>query len=194
MASLTIARRAMLLSVLLLAGCSNGSRHWQLTDISGHLPNLEFALTSDQGRAVTARDYHGDVVMLYFGYTHCPDVCPATLARLSAVMQHLGNKADKVKILFVSVDPARDTPAMLHTYDAAFGPHVIGLTGSENAIIDVARRYRVAYQAGKPDADGNYDVTHSSGVYIFDENGRARLLATNASSIGEITYDVNQLL
>ncbi|WHZ10006.1 MAG: SCO family protein [Burkholderiaceae bacterium] len=186
--------RLMLLGVLLLVGCSSRPQHWLLTDVSGHLPDLKFSLTSDQGHPVTDEDYRGDVVMLYFGYTHCPDVCPITMARLAAVMQHLGKGADQVRILFVSVDPARDTPALLHAYVTAFDPHAVGLTGTDGMIATVARRYRVAYEPEKPNADGSYDVTHSSAVYIFDKDGRAHLLATPTDSIDAITHDVRQLL
>ncbi|APR96384.1 hypothetical protein PATSB16_30460 [Pandoraea thiooxydans] len=186
--------RLLLLCALLLAGCGSKPQQWSLTDVTGHLPDLQFSLTSDQGRAVSAKDYRGDVVLLYFGYTHCPDVCPTTMAHLAAVMQKLGAAADHVRILFVSVDPARDTPALLHEYVTAFSPRAVGLTGSNNELATVARRYRVAYEAEKPGANGNYEVTHSSAVYIFDASGRARLLATPDDSIDAMTHDIRQLL
>jgi len=184
----------LLLCSALLAGCGSKSQQWSLADVQGHLPDLEFSLTSDEGRPVSARDYRGDVALLYFGYTHCPDVCPATMARLAAVMQRLGSAADTVKILFISVDPARDTPALLHAYVAAFDPHAAGLTGNAREIEALAKRYRVAYEAEKPEADGDYEVTHGSGVYIFDKNGHARLLATPDDSIDAIARDVRRLV
>lgn len=189
-----LARRALLLGAVLLMGCSSKAQHWALTDISGHLPDLDFALTSDRGQPVTAKNYDGDVVMMYFGYTHCPDVCPTTLANMAAVMRALGPQANNVRMLFVSVDPARDTPALLHTYVRAFSRRAVGLTGSESAIADVARRYRVAYEDEKPDANGNYAVTHGSAIYIFDKGGHARLLALTTNSVAQITRDVRQLL
>ncbi len=97
--------RLLLLCALLLAGCGSKPQQWSLTDVTGHLPDLQFSLTSDQGRAVSAKDYRGDVVLLYFGYTHCPDVCPTTMAHLAAVMQKLGPAADHVRILFVKAEP-----------------------------------------------------------------------------------------
>lgn len=184
----------VLLCAALLAGCGSKPQQWSLTDVSGHVPDLDFSLTSDQGRAVTAQDYRGNVVMLYFGYTHCPDVCPTTMAHLAAVMKKLGNAADHVKILFVSVDPARDTPKLLHAYVTAFTPRAVGLTGTDSMVAAVAHRYRVAYEAEKPGADGNYDVTHSSAIYIFDPQGKARLLATSTDSVAAIAHDVHQLL
>lgn len=194
MQGLKLARRALLLSAVALMGCSSKPQDWALTNISGLLPDLNFTLTSDQDRPVTAKNYQGDVVMLYFGYTHCPDVCPTTMARMAAVMQALGSQANDVRMIFVSVDPARDTPSLLHTYVHAFNRHAVGLTGSESAIVDVARRYRVAYEDEKPDASGNYAVTHSSAIYIFDKSGRARLLAASNNTVAQITHDVRRLL
>ena len=110
-----LARLVLLLGVVLLTACHREEAlPWRLTDISGHMPDLAFQLTDDNGKPVTAEDYRGKVVLLYFGYTHCPDVCPLTLAHLHAVLQRVGPKADGARILFVSVDPARDTPAIMH--------------------------------------------------------------------------------
>lgn len=150
-----------------------------VTDISGHLPDLKLSLTADSGRALDQRAFAGQVVLLYYGYTHCPDVCPTTLAKLVGVVQELGSAARDVKIVFVTVDPARDTPQALRAYVSAFDPaHAVGLTGDSAAIEGLAKRYRVAYEAGRQSADGNYEVTHSAAVYIFDRQGKARLIAT----------------
>lgn len=184
----------LFLWVTLLAGCSNKTSPWSLTDVQGHLPDLEFTLTSDIGRTMSANDYRGKIVMLYFGYTHCPDVCPITMARLAAAMRQLGTAADRVRIVFVSVDPARDTPSLLHRYVTAFDPHASGLTGTPDKIESLAKRYRVAYEAEKAKANGSYDVTHSSAVYIFDKSGHIRLLATPNSTIEAIVHDVRQLI
>src|SRR3546814_20010177 len=115
---------------------------------------------------------------MFFGYASCPDVCPTTMAQLSQVMLELGDQADKVRILFISVDPHRDTPEVLQAYVNAFDSNAIGLTGTEKQVADVARRYRVAYQIEKPKSDDpdNYEVANSRGVYIFDDKGRARYL------------------
>jgi len=179
---------------VLLAACSSSKPQWKLNDVRGHLPDLSFQLTADNGKPVTAEDFKGKVNLLYFGYTHCPDVCPLTLTHLHIVMQHLGELADQVHVLFVSVDPARDTPAVLHKYVAAFDSHVTGLTGTQDQIEALAKRYRVAYNKEAVKPDGSYDVSHSSGIYIFGPRGRARLLATSADSIDAITHDLKQLL
>lgn len=179
----------------LLGACHQDEQQpWQLTDISGHMPDLSFRLTDDQGKTVTASDYHGKVTLLYFGYTHCPDVCPLTLAQLHVVMQKLGKLADGASILFVSVDPTRDTPAVLHDYVRAFDPHAIGLTGSPADIEALSKRYRAAFSREPGKTDGNYDVSHSSGIYIFDGNGKARLLATPTDPQDKLVHDLHLLL
>lgn len=167
---------------------------WKLTDVSGHLPDLDFSLRADDGRPVHGSDFRGEVTLVYFGYTHCPDVCPETLARLTQVLHGVAANAP-VRILFVSVDPARDTPRSLHAYVQAFDPrHVVGLTGTTRQIEDVARRYRVAYQAEPANGTGDYEVTHSSAVYFFDAAGHARLIATATDTIDSMTHDLKQLL
>ena len=180
---------------LLLAACQHDEPPpWQLSDITGHMPDLSFQLSNDEGKTVTAADYRGKVTLLYFGYTHCPDVCPLTLAHLHAVLQKLGKPADNVRILFVSVDPTRDTPAVMHDYVRAFDPRAIGLTGSPTDIEALTKRYRAAFTREPGAADGSYEVSHSSGIYIFDENGKARLLATPADPQDKIVHDLQLLL
>ncbi|MGA9422876.1 MAG: SCO family protein [Rhodanobacteraceae bacterium] len=181
------------LLVALLAGCAH-EKKFALTDVRGHLPDLAFTLTSDDGKRVAADDFKGKVALLYFGYTHCPDVCPLTLTHLHVVMQRLGAAADGVRILFVSVDPARDTPDVLHAYVHAFDTHVVGLTGDERSIEALAKRYRAAFNRNPPTADGNYEVSHSSSIYLFDRSGHVRLLATPIDSLDDITHDLKLLL
>lgn len=186
----------LLIAGIMLAACQrqDDAAPWQLTDISGHMPDLSFQLTDDQGKSVTAADYRGKVTLLYFGYTHCPDVCPLTLAHLHVVMQRLGNLADGARILFVSVDPTRDTPEALHAYATAFDPRVVGLTGKPADIETLSKRYRAAFSREPGKSGGDYDVSHSSGIYIFDRNGRARLLATPEDSQDKLTHDLHLLL
>jgi protein SCO1/2 len=167
---------------------------WALDNITGLMPKLEFNLTNDNGQAVTADAYHGKLILLYFGYTNCPDVCPTTLATLAQSVRALGADADKIRVLFVSVDPARDTAQVLKIYTGAFGPQFVGLSGNEKSLDALTRRYRVVYSLDKPDAQGNYAVNHSSGVFIFDANGNARLLGSSSSKAPEITQDLRHLL
>jgi protein SCO1/2 len=178
-----------------LAACASHPQ-WQLDDVQGHLPDLKFRMTSDLGQPVTAATYRGKVALLYFGYTHCPDVCPLTLVHLHTVLQKMGKAADDVRILFVTVDPTRDTVPVLHQYVTAFDPRVVGLTGTSEAIAQLAKRYRVFYKPAPTEASSSdgYEVTHSSAIYVFDREGRARLLATPGSSNDEILHDLKLLV
>jgi protein SCO1/2 len=185
----------LLAAGLLLGGCQRGEPPpFRLTNISGHMPDLDFKLTDDSGKAVTGADYRGKVVLLYFGYTHCPDVCPLTLAQLHVVMQRLGPLADGARILFVSVDPARDTPAVMHAYVKAFDPRAVGLSGSARAVEALSKRYRSAFTREPSSVDGAYEVSHSSAIYVFDRDGKARLLATPSASRDDLVHDLHLLL
>ncbi|MBR8083187.1 SCO family protein [Burkholderia vietnamiensis] len=190
------ARMAAAMAVAVaLAACTRDEPGWHLTNVTGHLPDLSFTLTGGDGRPVDASAFRGRVALVYFGYTHCPDVCPETMARLMEVLAKLGPRANDVRILFVSVDPARDTPQALQSYVAAFdAAHARGLTGSDGQIESIAKRYRVAYQMEQRDPSGGYEVTHSSAVYIFDAHGRARLLATDGDSPDAIAADVRRII
>ncbi len=168
----------------------------RLHNIRGFLPDLSFELVGPGNEPTTAQAYRGHIIMLFFGYASCPDICPTTMAQLAQVMQKLGPDADRVRILFVSVDPHRDTAQKLQDYVQAFDSHAIGLTGSEKQIADVARRYRVAYQIEEPNNDDpeRYEVAHSRGIYIFDDKGKARYLAADSESVDVLTEGVRTLL
>lgn len=182
-------------AALLLAGCQRGTPlPFRLTQVTGHMPDLDFNLVNDQGKPATGADYRGKVVLLYFGYTHCPDVCPLTLAHLHVVMQRLGPLADGARILFVSVDPARDTPEVMHAYVNAFDKRAVGLTGKPGDIEALSKRYRSAFSREPDPGDGNYEVSHSSAIYIFDAQGHARLLSTPADSQDDLVHDLHLLL
>jgi len=186
---------ALVLGAIMLGGCQRSDAiQWQLTDISGHMPDLDFTLVDDQGKAVTGKDYHGKVVLLYFGYTHCPDVCPLTLAQLHVVMQRLGPLADGARILFVSVDPARDTPEIMHAYVNAFDPRAVGLSGAPREIEALSKRYRSAFTREPDKGDGQYEVSHSSAIYIFDRDGKAKLLSTPDRPQDDLVHDLHLLL
>lgn len=180
--------------VVLAAGCG-GDLSWQTRDISGMMPELEFTLTSENGDTVTAERYDDTVNLLFFGYTHCPDICPITLGRLRGVMDRLPDDvADQVRVLFVSVDPERDGPESLREYTSQFGDNVIGLTGTRGQLDALTKRYRTTYGYGEPDEQGNYEVSHGSAVYAFDSNGNARLLIRNQDSVDAIAGDIEQLV
>lgn len=167
-----------------------------LHSVRGFLPDLKFELISTNNEKVTQNDFKGKVVLMFFGYASCPDICPTTMAQLSEVVHQLGPDGDKVSILFISVDPHRDTPELLQAYVEAFDTNAIGLTGTEKNIANIARRYRVAYQIEKPSTNDSrhYDVSHSRGVYIFDAQGKARILASDSESIENLSKAVRDIL
>jgi protein SCO1/2 len=174
-----------------LAGCGR-ERPWHATDITGVMPRLDFAMTrANDDAPVSAADYRGRVVILYFGYTNCPDICPTTLANLADMLRELGPDADKVRVLFVAVDPDRDSLAVMKKYVAAFAPQIDGLRGSDNALADLARRYRVAYSVK---TQPTYEVMHSSAVFFFDPTGRARLVTLTTDDTAGLAEDVRRLL
>lgn len=183
-------------ALLLLAFLSLGVAQAAVHPVRGFLPDLQFTLQGAGGTTVTQQDFAGKVVLMFFGYASCPDICPTTMVQLAQVTEALGADADKVRILFVSVDPHRDTPDILQAYVDQFDPHAIGLTGGESAIANLARRYRVAYEIEKPSTDDpkHYTVAHSRGIYCFDQQGRARWLAPDTESQDEILAALRPLV
>ena len=167
--------------------------------MSGISPPLLLSMTrATDGKLVTQADYRGDVVLLYFGYTYCPDVCPLTLTNVAHVLANLGKQADHVRVLFVTVDPNRDTLAVMKQYAASFAPQIEGLRGTPDALASLARRYRIEYSVTPESAGHPYEVTHSSAIYVFDSSGAARLLipslASQAPDIAGVTADLRQLI
>ena len=189
---------AAALWLALLAGCGNPAK-WRSIDVSGSLPPLSFTMArASDGNETTQADYRGKIVLLYFGYTNCPDQCPTTLSNLAEILRRLGPDADRVRVLFVTVDPNRDTPAVLAAYVKNFAPQIEGLRGTPDQLASLARRYRVVYSV-TPATNGHpYEVTHSSAVYVFDGSGAARLiiasLDSTAPDIAGATADLKRLV
>ena len=183
-----------LLLACALAGCAGKHPPFALTDVSGLVAPLKLRMTDDTGQPVTAASFRNDVVLLYFGYTHCGDACPTTMATFASALRELGPEASRVRILFVTVDPRRDTEAVLRRYVANFGPEFIGLGGTESQLTALIKRYRVAYHYEKPDRYGNYEVDHSSATFIFGPHGRARLLGELGNTPTQIAGDLRRLL
>ena len=189
-------RGALLLAVigLALSACGRSEPPFALQSVGGLLPRLQFKLTDQDNRLVTADDYRGKIVLLYFGYTNCPDACPTTLTTLSAVMRKLSpDAAAKMRVLFVTVDPERDSTAVLKHYVAFFGPQFVGLRGDDGELTSLTKRYRVAFHREPPDHNGYYAVDHSSAIFIFDASGRARLLGQEGDSAQTIAQDLQRL-
>jgi protein SCO1/2 len=162
-----------------LSAC-NRDEGWHATDVTSISPDLKFTMTrAEDGKEVTAADYRGKVTLLYFGYTFCPDICPTTLANVAEILKGLGSEANKVRVLFVTVDPGRDTPKVLNLYTDAFAPQMDGLVGTADELAALARRYRIAYSVRPDDNPSRYEVSHSPAIYVFDREGKARLLIGN---------------
>ncbi|MGD8925584.1 MAG: SCO family protein [Thioalkalispiraceae bacterium] len=180
---------------LIFSGCGQNKNAWSTKDISGLMPTLAFHLTeANRNKAVTAEDYRGKILLLYFGYMHCPDICPTTLKHLQNALAPLGQLASQVQVLFVSVDPDRDTLSELKSYTEFFGPQVVGLRGNQEALRKLTKRYRVTYGYDKPDDEGEYTVSHSSAVYVFDRRGDVRLMIRPDDSVVAISHDLKHLL
>lgn len=189
-----LAATVALILATALAGCAGNGPPYALKNVTGLVPALAFQLTDQDGQAVTAADYRHDVVLLYFGYTQCPDECPTTLTALANALHALGPQASQVRVLFVSVDPQRDTTAVLKRYVSNFGPQFVGLRGDQSELTTLSKRYRIAYHYEQPDKYGNYEVDHSSAVFVFDRRGQARLLGQSDNTPQQVASDLRRLL
>jgi len=186
---------AALLGALLLAACDAGGPKFKSTDITGADYGTQLSLTDQSGRPRSLQDFRGKVVVLFFGYTHCPDVCPTTLAEMAQVMKKLGAEADRVQVLFVTVDPERDTPVVLSRYVPAFDPRFLGLYGDADATRRAAKEFKVFYEAKKGEAPGEYTVDHSAGSYVLDTTGRLRLfVGYGRVGADDLAADIRTLL
>jgi protein SCO1/2 len=170
-------RPPLLLAALLSLAACKRDLSAQDVNVIGMVPALELSMTDvTTNKPVTAADFAGHVTLLYFGYTNCPDVCPATLYNVDKIFQRLGPAGQSIKFLFVTVDPDRDTPAILAQYAALFGPQIEGLRGTPDQLFSLARRYRVVFSVTKPTATTPYEVTHSAAIYVFNAQGQAQFL------------------
>ena len=186
-----ISAMALLASLVVLGGCFGDDENWNGKDISGLMPELAFELTGTSGDTVTAEQTDGNIRLLVFGFTSCPDICPATLQKLSRAVKDLPTELRKdTQIVFVSVDPQRDTPERIDSYVSFFSDRAIGLTGEEPALRELSKRYRTTFGYDEPDAEGNYNVSHSGAVYVFDREGKARLLIRPELSVEDIRTDL----
>ncbi|MBV8658566.1 MAG: SCO family protein [Burkholderiales bacterium] len=188
---------ALLLGIGLLAGCSKTPPlAFQGTDITDAPLGGEFRLTDHTGKPRALSDFKGKVVVVFFGYTHCPDACPTTMSELAAAMKQLGDKAHDVQVLFISVDPERDTAALLAQYVPSFNPSFLGLLGTPTEIKTVVDQFKVMYQKVPiPGGDGkNYSIDHSAGSYIFDKTGKIRIFVNYGAGSAVFAHDIGLLL
>lgn len=182
---------------LLLAGCDKINTRppsFQNTDLSGLDYARDFALTDHNGKPRTLADFKGKVVVMFFGYTQCPDVCPTTMAEMANVVKELGPAGEDVQVLFVTVDPERDTRELLAQYVPAFNPTFLGLSGDAAATAKVAKEFKVFYAKVPGSTPGSYSMDHTAGSYVFDRNGKLRLFLRHGKGAAAIVPDLRQLL
>lgn len=179
---------------LALSSCGSKAERFLATDITGADWGRDFRLTDHTGRPRTLADFRGKVVMLFFGYTHCPDECPTTLAKMARAVDRLGKDGKRVQGLFVTVDPKRDTQDVLAKYVLAFYPGFIGLRGSESEVARTAKEFKVFFAPERPEDSGLYTVDHSAAIFVFDPQGRLRLLMNGDTGVEAMVHDLRLLL
>ena len=180
---------------MLLAGCGDTVKPTFIsTDITGAEFGRDFKLVDSAGETRSLGDFKGKAIVLFFGYTHCPDICPATMGDLAAAMQKLGKDAARVQVLFVTVDPERDTPALLKEYLSAFNPTFLGLSGDAEATKAIANEFKIVYQKQMGTSADHHTMDHSAGSYIFDTKGKLRLYVSNGTDRNIFAQDIAELL
>lgn len=184
----------LLLAALALAACSPEGPKFRSTDITGAEFGRELALNGHDGKPRTLADFRGKAVLVFFGYTHCPDVCPTTLADAAQALKALGKDGDRVQVLFVTVDPERDTPEVLARYVPAFDARFLGLHGDAAAIQKAAKEFKIYYEKRPGKAPGEYTMDHSGQSYVFDAQGRIRLLLRHDRLSQDLAGDLRALL
>lgn len=184
---------ALMTGVVMLGACSQPPQ-FRGQDVTGKLPDLSFELTDSSGQRTTAEPYLGKATLLYFGFTNCPDMCPTTLSDIKVALQALGDEAEGVQVLLITVDPERDTPEAMQRYTRTFGPWLHGFTGSRKELKALNQTYKVDFLAQEPDLAGEYDVMHSNRIFGFDADGRCRVLMPNSANTDAMVSDLRQLL
>jgi protein SCO1/2 len=184
-----------LLVLVALAACSESRKpSFKATDVTGADFGKSFALTDTTGKATGLQDFKGKVVVVFFGFTHCPDICPGTLSELALVKQKLGADGDKLQVVFVTLDPERDTPEVLGQYVPAFDASFVALSGDAEAIARTAREFKVFYQKVPGTTPDNYTLDHTAAAFVFDPTGRLRLFAGPGQGPDALVHDIRLLL
>ena len=189
-----MSRLAAVLLAFALAACGVEQPRFNNTDITGADYGRALQLADHNGKMRTLADFRGSAVVVFFGFTQCPDVCPTTLAEMKAVKNLLGPDGARLQGLFVTVDPERDTPELLRQYVTAFDPTFLGLRGDAEATARVAKDFKVFYQKVPGKVPGTYSVDHTAGWYVFDPQGRLRLFVRHNQSPDKIAADIKLLL
>lgn len=196
MSNKRLQRRALLLAALaaFVAGCRVEPLSFKAADITGSEFGGDFELPDHMGKTRRLADFRGKVVIVFFGFTNCPDVCPTTLSTLAEVAKRLGPEADALQVLMITVDPARDSRELMSRYVPAFDPSFIGLIPSESQLKQVTERFKVIYVRNKPDVAGFYSVDHTAAAFVFDRENRVRLYVPHEMSIDDRVEDLRKLL
>lgn len=177
-----------------LLACGPGAPPFSSTDITGASFGRDFALTDHHGQRRTLADFRGRAVVIFFGYTHCPDVCPTAMERFNQVLQRMAGDAARVQVLFVTLDPERDTREVLAKYVPFFNPGFLGLVGSVDEVAATAKEFRVYFSKRTATGAGGYTVDHWAGAYAFDPAGRLRLYIAPETPIDAVAGDLRRLL
>ena len=187
---------AFIVALVTLVACDQSASRGKFlsTDITGVDWGRDFHLVDPSVVPRSLRDYRGKVVMMFFGYTNCPDQCPLNLAKMAQAVERLGPDGQRVQGLFVTVDPARDTPEVLEKYVHAFNPSFVGLSADAVTLAATAKDFKVYFAPEKADASGRYMVTHNGSIFVFDRQGRLRLLMNDTTPIDTMVHDLKMLL
>ena len=180
----------------LLAGCGEQKPKaaFHAIDVTGATFGQGFALTDFNGQTRTLADYKGKVVALFFGFTQCPDACPTAMVKLAGIAKALGSDAARLQVVFITVDPERDTPALLREYVPTFDPSFVGLLGTPQQISEVAKSYKAYYSKVKGSTPDSYTIDHSTFTYLYDPQGRLRLMARHEIPVKDLEADIRALL
>ncbi len=196
--TLSRVRRGLLAAIVtfsgLFAGCGEQVPGFRASDIGGVGWGRDFALPDTRGQVRRLADFRGKAVVLFFGYTQCPDVCPTTLATMSQVAKLLGSDADRLQLVFVTLDPERDTPALIAEYLGQFRADFIGLRGDKATTDAAAKEFKVSYTRQPTGPAGAYTLDHTAGSYVFDPQGRLRLYVRHGAAASDIAADLKLLL
>lgn len=177
-----------------LAGCLQSKQSFNAVDITGADYAKDFSLKDANGATRTLADFKGKVVVLFFGYAQCPDVCPTTMTEMAQVKQQLGAQADKLQVVFVTVDPERDTPEVMKAYMGAFDPGFVALIPTPEQLPAVAKDFKVYYKKVEGKTPTSYSMDHSAASFVYDPQGRLRLYARYGSGVAPMVADVKTLL
>lgn len=192
----SILRFALLcLTAFILGACSKSQPvNYVASDITGAAYAKNFQLMDHRGNLRTLADFRGKVVAVFFGYTHCPDVCPTTLSDFAMALKLLGKDAEKVQVIFVTLDPERDTPELLAQYVPSFDPGFLGMYANPATTAKLAKDFKVFYQKQPADKHGRYTMDHSAGTFVYDPQGHLRLYMSYGQGPEAIAKDLAQLL